>query len=482
MNQFEEPNELLLETDIISSEEKKEILDRINDSFIIRHEYMSALGQLSAKSSGFALPFLISITAIICTILILLFSGIFINQNNESYYPKGFSNISGSEWEVLKVYMEETTKKLENKDFEINRYKDEIVTYDLKITTLKELLRSKTETEKRLEAERGKLLTEGIAEEDIASKITTLEEDLKSELTPAMITFYNLSIDDINRQIDRVLEDKTESEKKLKVSLDEYEILVTEKEQLKKDIQQKSDKISQVSEAIEAMKIMSEVTIQYEKENTFRAEINELYNEIFTSINKEEYNSALGKIKNLQIKIEESVHDDNINMTQLSFYVSFVNVLDDYVKKIMTSKEGDSVEASEIDKQNSVVSSSSLEEENEPESNDGISLVDNEPEEDLTQTIIEEINSSEELILLGEISLMQFDRISIELLSETDVKAGTEFYIFKSDDQNTERVLGSGVVTEVLENTASGKLESLFILSSKPEADDLIYIKPIPDS
>ena len=36
---------------------------------------------------------------------------------------------------------------------------------------------------------------------------------------------------------------------------------------------QKSDKISQVSEAIEAMKIMTEVTIQYENENFVRTQI-----------------------------------------------------------------------------------------------------------------------------------------------------------------------------------------------------------------
>ncbi|MCK5154286.1 MAG: hypothetical protein KAQ93_08000, partial [Spirochaetales bacterium] len=62
MNQLEESNDLLLETEIISGEEKKEILDRINEGFIKRHENMYDLGQLSAKSSGLVLPLVITVT------------------------------------------------------------------------------------------------------------------------------------------------------------------------------------------------------------------------------------------------------------------------------------------------------------------------------------------------------------------------------------------------------------------------------------
>lgn len=60
--------------------------------------------------------------------------------------------------------------------------------------------------------ERAKLRTEGIADEEIASIITALEENLISELAPGMITFYNLSIDDLNKKIEQVLNDKTKSE------------------------------------------------------------------------------------------------------------------------------------------------------------------------------------------------------------------------------------------------------------------------------
>ena len=515
MSKIEEPLDLLLETEIISSEEKAEILERINEGFISRQEDMYGLGQLSAKSSGLILPLSVSVIAIICTILILLFSGPLIKRSNEDLFTNKILDISGSEWGVLKVYMEQSTIKLENKNSEIIRYKEEIVNYDLKINTLRDLLRIKTETEKKLEEERSKLSIEGIAEEDIVVKINVLEENLKSELTPAMITYYNLSIDDINHQIDRVLEDKTESEKKLKVSMDEYEILVTEKKQLEEDIQQKSDKISQVSEAMEAMKIITEVAIQYENENAVRAEIGELYFEIFASINEKEYNYALEKIISLQITIEESVQDDNINFNQLPLYISFIKVLDDYVKKLKVSTEGDDIKTSEIEniienisnltdkvlknsKENeyklaerelrSLIASvpglesafsilSSITEQNMALNDSFVEEVKNTEEKDSPETIVEEINSSEELILLGIISQIKFDQISIKLLVEFDIKTGMKFYIFKKDDYNTERVLGSGTIIDVLDNTVSGKLESLFISTSKPAGDDLIYIK-----
>ncbi len=215
MDQLIEPSDLLSESDIISEEEKQEILAEIDKGFLSRSHKNSELRQISAKSNGLSFPFTIATLAIISTFLILLFSSNLIVQNNETLSFNKFTNISGSEWEILKIFMKESTEKLDNKNSEISGYKDEIVTYDRKLTTLRELLHVKKNTETRLAAERVKLKTEGITDEEIASKITVLEEKLISDLAPDMNTFYNLSIDDLNKQIEQVLDDKTKSEEKL---------------------------------------------------------------------------------------------------------------------------------------------------------------------------------------------------------------------------------------------------------------------------
>lgn len=464
MDQLKEPSDLLLESDIISRDEKQEILDKINEGFSSRHEDMYDLGQLSAKSSGLTLPFSIAAISMICTLLILLFSRNLIVQNNEAFSINEFTNISGSEWEILKIYMKESTEKLDNKNFEIGRYKDEIVNYDRRLTTLRELLNIKKDTETRLAAERAKLKTEGIEDEEIASKITVLEEKLISELAPDMITFYNLSMDDLNEQIEQVLNDKTESEEKLKISVVEKEVLVTEKENIEKEVKVKEAEITFVPEVIETLNKMNEIADQYEYEKLVRNQIDSLYNEIFQSMDKNEHHTALEKIDELQNLLQNGTQvEGNTAIDQLPMQIKMADTLKEYINRTLTTVNLSSLEKTEYEKRSKEIS-----EITDPDKNLEV--------KDVVQTVDKEKNDPGELILLGVVSFIQFDRILIETISGFDIQPGTEFYVFKRNDQ-TEK-LGIGIITDVSEGVISGRMELLLTSSSQPEADDLIYIKP----
>ena len=472
MDQLKEPSDLLLESDIISKDEKQEILDKINEGFLSRHEDMYDLGQLSAKSSGLTLPFSIAAISMICTLLILLFSRNLIVQNNEAFSINEFTNISGSEWEILKIYMEESTIKLESKNSEIGEYKEEIVSYDRRLTTLRELLNVKKDTETRLAAEREKLKIEGIAEEEIASKITELEETIVSELAPGMITFYNLSIDDLNKQIEEVLNDKTESEAKLKTSIVEREVLVTENEKIQEEVKVKEAAIPLVPEVIATMNKMNEIVDQYEYENVVRNQISDLYLKIFQDLDDNEYTAALERIEELENLLANSSSTGEYKaIDQLLIQIKIVDILKGYVNKSRIKADAVLFEKSEYEKitNKQEVLTANGSQDNSYQNDQSLET------DTVSQPVYDENNDPGELLLYGVISLIQFDRIIIESISGFSVQPGIEFYIINRKDQAEK--LGVGIITDVSEGAISGRLELLLISSSQPQADDLIYIK-----
>lgn len=439
MEEYIEPSDLLLESDLISEEEKQNIIEEIDKGFISSSQNISSLKQLSAKSSGLYLPLIISIISIVGAIIILLIFKNFILENNEISVIKIEQNTSGTEWKMLKTYMEASTKKLEDKNWEIDKYKVEIVNYDLKLSTLRQLLIVKKDTEKRLALEREKLITEGIDEVEIDSKISRMEETLVSDLAPGMINFYNLSIDDLNNQIDQVLDDKAESEEKLELSIIEKKELVTETDKIQEQVDIQESENLLVPEIIETMNKMNEITDQYEHEKKVRNEISALYLHIFQDLEKKEFKSALDKIEDIQNVIgSNSQNIGHRAIDQLPMQLKIVELLKDYVLKNQIDSEA-------------LLSLKIQDEESVPE----IGL--------------------EDLILLGTISIVQFDLIYIDSISGYEVKTGMEFYVFKRNNKSLK--LGYGIITDISESSIAGKLETHFPVSGLPEADDLVYIK-----
>jgi len=495
MNQYTELFSLIPDEDLISDVEKSEILADIDEEFLNNLDHSRNVKQLSAHSSGMLLPAFITILSIIITFIIILFSSRAFAQINESSLFTVSTNVSGSEWEILKFYMKESTRKLENKNTEINKYKGEIIDYDQKLTTLRELLNIKKETEIRLEEERDKLKLEGLTENDINSKISALEENLFSELAPGMDEFYSLGIDGLNKQIDQILDKKADSEEKLEFSLNEREILITEKKELEEDIKVKESEISQDPEVIKAMNNMSDIADQYNSDNLVGDRITVLYNEIFKSMDNNEYNKAQEKTDELQnllsnnqlptqIKIADTLKkyiDQVLVPVELSLPEKSENdlVIEEIAKitdKVTNGEKGD-ISIPDESELRSVISSipaiskafSLLTKTNEQES----------PELNDTngQTVAgQEEEDPGELMLLGVISYIQFDHIVIESISGFSVIPGKEFYIFNRKDQAVK--LGVGIITEVSEGNISGLLVSSSHPSELPEADDLVFINP----
>jgi len=522
MNTFSEPSDLLLEDDIISQEEKDEILASIEQDFLRADDDIGELTKISSLSSGLRLPITVGVISVIFTLILLFIADRILFQDDLNPVSSKLTIYSGSEWEVLKIYMKDSKRILDTKNIEIDIYREEIVNYDMKLGSLRELLKIKEKAEKKLYQEREKLVKQGVREEEISARVDSLEQSIISKLAPDVVYLYKSSIVEINGKIEQILNDKSFSEKNLEESIAEKTVLVNENEVIKKEIESRQKETTVSLDIITAMNKIDEIKVQSENEDYIRKQITALYIEFFDNLDNELYDSANEKISKLQDFLRDSMMiPDSRLINQLKMHEKVTNILYKFIElqgkapeETIAEQSPAALKLEEINKAadtaekninlgNIELAGNQLQEalSKVPEILRAINLLKEideknnhefkiaEDKTDIVENIDNAITESKaekitpegnvditQMILLGKIGDIQFDQITIVPLSTFEPELGTKFYILKQDDQDDELILGSGVIRAVFEGGITGKLESLFIFSSKPEINDLIYI------
>ncbi|MCD6396714.1 MAG: hypothetical protein J7L71_04185, partial [Spirochaetaceae bacterium] len=468
-----EPSELLTEDEIITTEEKQSIIAEIDKDFSSSMGSESPINQGLAKSRGIRFPIIVISGAVIVTIIVLFWSSNLLWKNFDTQSTNTVSESSDSEWEILNKYMEESNKKLEDKNIEITGYKDEIVNYDQRLTTLRDLLTIKNDTEQRLSMEKEKLQAEGVSETELGKRLDAFEKSLTSSISPGMVSFYDLSIDEINGQIDQILDKKTVSEEKLATSLGEKDELITENNKLQVEIKIKQDESPQITQILDTVNRLNEISAQNEYDRFVRNQISENYTIIFQDLDNNKPNDALKKLDNLQDLFQNNKNIKDYNsIDQLYMQINIADKLKEYINKYLSMEniaKLEKVKYEEISREIEALDSNKggKSEIQALASEPGISprLPDQS----------EKVRDSGEMIFLGVITFIQFDRIVIEPISGLDIQVGKEFYIFNR--KNRSEILGSGKISDVSGINISGILDNSSDLLLSPEADDLIFVR-----
>ena len=116
--------------------------------------------------------------------------------------------VSDSEWKILQYYMEKSEEAITGKDREIQLYRKKVADYDEQLTVLRQLIVSKREIETYLLESEQRLKARGYNQDQINEELKRIEEEQVSGLAPEMIKQYNLNLNEINQEIDRVLNEK----------------------------------------------------------------------------------------------------------------------------------------------------------------------------------------------------------------------------------------------------------------------------------
>lgn len=442
MNSENAPSNLLQEDVVLSEQEKQQILSDIERDFLESNEDNYDISHLAAKSSGVVLPFFIAMFVIAGTVLLILTSTILLTRENKINLEYKFTDISGSEWKVLQLYMNETNRRIERKNNQINSYKKEIENYDHKLKTLKELLRIKQNMENRLTAERARMVSEGLTESEISAKLNALKKDFFSDIAPDMSEFYSLSIAEINKQIDKVLNAKSKSEENLRTSVAEQEKLVTKTNGIQEQIKVQE---TAAPELIASMNRMKQIVDNYKNEEKVQSKITDLYGQVFRAMDTKDTTQALQKIDALQ-QVLTDIKDqkDTLLIDQIPVNEEIVRTLKTYINK---KKEEPAAKTAADD---------SAERDNIHLSQEGM--------------------STNGLLLFGVVSFAQFNTVFIDSISGISIAEGSVFYIFKRG--HTDIALGRGTISRVSAAEIVGELKTSLNTEDTIEADDLVYINP----
>jgi len=473
MDLYIEPSELLTEDEIITNKEKQSIIAEIDKDFSSSMGSGSPINQGLAKSRGIKFPIFVISGAVIITIIVLFWSGNLLSKDFDIQSINTVSESSDSEWEILNKYMAESNKQLEDKNIEITGYKDEIVNYDQRLTTLRDLLTIKNDTERRLSMEKEKLQAEGISEAELGKKLDAFENSLTSSVSPGMVSFYDLSIDEINGQIDQILDKKTVSEEKLTASLGEKDDLIAKNNKLQVEVKIKQDESPQITQVLDAVNRLNEISAQNEYDRVVGKQISENYTNIFQDLDNNKPNDALKKLDTLQglFQNNKNIKDYN-SIDQLSMQINIADKLKEYIKKYLSMENIAKLEKVKYERISRELETLNRNTGVKPE----IQSLASEPgSSPALPDQSEKVRDSREMILLGIITFIQFDRIIIESISGLDIQVGKEFYIFNR--KNRSEILGSGKISDVSGMNISGILESTSELLLSPEADDLVFVK-----
>lgn len=424
-------SDVLLENDIISPEEKEQIISRIENDLAYHYNNPQDLDHFSAGSSGLLNSILTVLALMIVGISLIYLFNIFLVNPDRDLNREVATERFESEWEILKKYIGASEKELQTKNREIQGYKLEISNYDKKLMTLKNLLKAKEQIEERLSNERNRLLTDGIADEEINSVISELEKTLIQKLSPELNAFYDSSIEEINEEINLLLSEKTKSEEKLRQSEEERDELIEETDILQKKELILNSQNTPVLEMIEEINILSNLNSQYKEELLLKQKANDLYNEILISLESNDRETTLLKIGELQTKLQNDPDGRGI---------AAVSVLENYVKK-----------------EDQILNESS------PREQDPILKVDS--------------GESVQLLFIGLVSLIDFNTLIIKADSQVEIPGEEEFYIFKKDDFKQGTIIATGNIIDFSNDLFVGKLKSISNTERKIHPGDLVFVK-----
>lgn len=440
MNELPDVEDLLLEQRLISEEERAVIFREIDDEFrsFLHHEELET--ENSARSRGIVVPLIIGIAVLLSALGVIgIFQTTFYRQspaNSPAVVDTGYS----SQWQILNLYLEESEKVLQEKDAEIEYYRKEIRAYDRRIDSLRELIKLKDEIQNRMLDERRSLLDQGFDEQQINERLSTMEREVIAGLSPEVVKFYDLSIEEINAQIDRLLNQRESNELKLRTSLEERTLLADETSAIEEDIRTRQSETYVSDELRRTIDKLNTTISDYEQLEDSRSVFEAEYSEILSLIGNDEFESAMVEADNLEQLIRDQSENQNPELKyNLNMENQVVRLIRDYLEIRMAT------EASRIPVEPAGI----------PET-----AASDDPEQ----------------VLIGRITTVEFNQIIFRPTGSVSVETGDVFIIYRNEDAGGRVKIGSGVISTVSDDEISGRLQSLVTLSNKPESGDDIMV------
>ncbi len=484
MDVLSSESEMLNEENIISTKEREEILDSVEREFSRFFNPSEKDFTSDDVPSGALAYFLVSLGIIFLTVIILFFYSRSFRSQWETIDPATVEMTNDSEWRILQYFKEQSDQALLDKNREILSYREQIAEYDRKLAMLRQLIVTKRETETFLNKSAAEMKGKGYSQARITEELSRLEEEQISEFTPEMADNYSLNLTEINLEIDRILDERTNSEQQLQVSLKERDDLLAENSQLTSSLENEEQQQEQDRQEIYNLYLMEE------------------YKGILALLREELYGDAAFRIDQIITLLShpEETPFRAIDHDVLIRDLDFLNSMRSFMlgKTDFSGMEEDAP-VEEPDVRNRLETLIEALESSPDDTSrlaareDLLSYISGDPLLEKAFSLLEDekavIPEKEEAagentvqaavqipVRTGVIGTIQFNQIEITLSEGAEISLGASFRIIRQEGAGNRLEIGQGEITSV--DPPAGKILSLFNTRYKPEIGDQLIFDP----
>ena len=483
MDVLSSESEMLNEENIISTREREEILNSVEKEFSRFFNTSEKEFTSDDVPSGALAYFLVSVGIILLTVIILFFYSRSFRSQWEFVEPVSRDMTNDSEWRILQYFKEQSDQALLDKNREILSYREQIAEYDRKLAMLRQLIVTKREIETFLNKSADEMKRKGYSQALITAELSRLEEEQISEFTPEMADNYSLNLTEINLEIDRILDERNNSEQQLQVSLKERENLLAENSQLNSSLENEQQLQEQDRQEIYNLYLMEE------------------YKGILSLLREELYGEAAFRIDQIITLLShpEETPFSAINHDVLIRDLDFLNSMKSFLlgkTEIPGLGEEPGEEPDVRNRLETLVEafeSSADDKTRLAAREDLVNYISGDPLLEKTFSLLEDEKAVvpgkdavsgentvpavvREPVRTGVIGTIQFNQIEITLSEESVISMGASFRIIRSDGDGNRLEIGQGEVTSV--DPPAGKILSLFNTRYKPEIGDQLIFDP----
>ncbi len=449
----------------ISDDEKTAILKGIDREFSSYFDSTARSSEYRSYSLGYRLPLLSTFAALLLSLIAVFFYG-FVHNRYEAHDIAGTQSSAGeSSWAILEAYKSSVELEIRSKDKEILFHKEQIADYDRKLSALRNLIELKKRTESKLAEERVRLNQAGFSPDEIQNRLVKMEQELLSNTSAEMSRFNNMSIEELNREIDSILSEKTKSEIRMETSIVQRDTLSRELEKSTEtpDLPAGRDQIA-----------------------LFQTYLTSKYLEIFKSLD-----NGNPEVSRVQLDSLESLLRENngieLSGDQLSFHSGVIKALrtvtdgvtekdspDDLTLFTRSVAELNNSLAAALEKGNAGTAERALR-----------AKIDSLPDLAAAYTLLikasnqsadvkESTPAPQPVPQEGRVTSVSFNRLVISSSRTASLRSGLQFQILKQGTGESSTLLGVGRIISLENGSVQGELETIYDFSGKPEIGDRI--------
>lgn len=303
---------LPVEIEGFTEEERLEITRQIDEA--AKRSTMGSVGRFTPEKKGAFFPLVVNILAIVAIGAGIYLSNYYFNQRVEELNTVK-NDIQSAEGKILEEVKKESEKKLQAKEAEISKIREDLDQIEQERQNLQENMEQQIalkeeelqqQLDEALAAEKARLESQGISQAELENRLDSFQSEQQQQYQSALAEYRQESVRQLEEKQKELEEAKATAEQILNEAHRERQQLLQaaqeREEELRLQFQQETERLTQASS--EAKQELSQLEEVRKNEQLYRDRIDGLYLDIESAIEDGNPGAAREKIEELRALIQ----------------------------------------------------------------------------------------------------------------------------------------------------------------------------------